>query len=264
MTGFIFNGVSSKQYELNIGWVDTAESSEDSGLTVDVQRGEMNMVRSTPNQYGTKYKDTLHFSFGIFKKDYSSFTMQESRAINNWLRGPNTYKVLQFDDQSPESIHFYAICTELQDIILNGHSGKMVSFVCNSPFGYADKKHVSIDVSGEKSFNIYNNSDDGIYYPTIAIKCQDDYVDDFSIAVGDDGEIIFDFSECDEKEITINGKNSAITDKEGNLIPLYKLGLNDVAHLYWPRLQLNENAIVLSGTGTVDFEFEFPRKVGVV
>ena len=59
---FIFDGQDSSAYSLKIGWLSGDNQDElDSGLEVELQRGEMNMVRTEPNQYGIVYSDTLTF-----------------------------------------------------------------------------------------------------------------------------------------------------------------------------------------------------------
>lgn len=268
---FIFDGQDSSAYSLKIGWLSGDNQDElDSGLEVELQRGEMNMVRTEPNQYGIVHSDTLTFEFAVFHPNGDNISFEESRAINNWLRKSNTYKVLQFIGESPEDIIYYAICTNIVDIVYCGHNGKKLTFVCNSPFGFSQNHKKKIVSTGDPvEAIVYNFSDNGIYYPTLEIKADVSYSGTVLLENETDGKIAtINFTNVPSGEeykiINIDSKLSRITDGDGKLIPAYKIGWDNLDNMYWFRLLEKKNKIKLTGECTVTISCVFPRKVGEI
>ena len=268
---FIYDGVSSEAYGLGIGWLKSDNrSSVNTGLAVDIKRGEMNMVRTEPNQYGVVYNNPLQFEFGIFKRDHRDFTYEASRRINRWLRGSSVYKRLYFEDENPEAVHFYAICTDIVDVTLSGITMKKLTFICNSPFGYlAEVKKKISSTSSWKSFRLLNQSDHGVYYPRIQISAKGSYTGQILIENQTEGKTLtVDFSKVSsvdsQKTLILDGKRTQVTDQNGTLIPVYKIGWDDPENIYWVRLTEENNMFRVKGTAELTMFFEFPRKVGVV
>ena len=270
-TSFLYDGQDSSAYGLKIGWFDGDSSNElDSGLEIELQRGEMNMVRTEPNQYGVTHTDTLSFEFAVFHPNGDNFSFEESRAINNWLRKSNTYKMLQFNGSIPEDIVYYAICTNIVDVVYSGHNGKKLTFVCNSPFGFSQNHKKKIVSSGETvETSIYNFSDNGIYYPDVKIEASSSYTDTIRFENETDGKVaVISFANVQSngtlKVINMDSKLSRLTDVNDNLIPAYKIGWDNVENIYWFRLLENKNKIRLTGNCTVTVSCTFPRKVGEI
>ena len=87
---FIYDGVSSDAFGVGIGWLKgDNKDTVSTGLSVNIQQGAMNMERYEANQYGVIYAGSLQIEFGIYKKDGTDFTYEESRRINTWLRRSN-------------------------------------------------------------------------------------------------------------------------------------------------------------------------------
>lgn len=280
---FVFNGISSSQFNLVIAWFDE-NPSFNTGLTCEVQKGEMNLVRHIANQYGTLYSGVLEFSFALVHIDGSDFSYEESRNINNWLRGTDTYQILHFNDESPEFINYYAICTSIEDYVYSGINGKKVTFSCNSPFGFKHKIKTKKSVADVEIFKMLNSSDDGIYYPKIYIETDSSYTNKVIIEnMTDNKSFTIDFnnikSNDNKKVVTVDGQYTQVTDGT-SILPVYKLGwgtdytseITDlitggtkyINYIYWFRLLQGINNIKITGTCTVTFTCEFPRKVGVL
>ena len=269
--GFTYNGVNSDQYGLLIGWYKNNQQELATGLGVELVHGDMNMVRHERNQYGSKYSDVVKLEFGIFKKTEDKFTYEESRKLNNWLRSSDVYKELYFHDNTPEPIHFYAVCTDITDVIINGINMKSLKFECNAPYGFLAKKKIPINsTSSWTQMNLYNLSDDGIYYPSVKITTSASYTGDMQIGnITDDEKIMkVNFSQIsavsNAKTVIVDCKESRITDASGKLIPCYKIGWDDMDNVYWLRLKEGKNVLKWNGTGKFELMLEFPRKVGVV
>ena len=268
---FIFDGVSSDAYGVGIGWLKSDnKETVNTGLASNVQQGNLNMDRHETHQYGTIYQGNLQFEFGIYKIDGTNFTYEESRRINKWLTGSKVCKKFYFDDENSESIHYYAICTDIVDVVLTGITMKKLTFACNSPFGYDQEiTRVFESTATPKEYKILNNSDDGVYYPTIRIDAGASYTDKFTITnVTDDKTMILDFKNVSsisgQKTLILDCKLNKITDVNNSLIPLYKIGWDEPDNIYWLGLTEETNIIRLKGAGKVTMKFEFPRKVGAV
>lgn len=268
---FIFDGISSDAYGVGIGWLKNDNKEiVSTGLNVNIQQGSTNMERYEANQYGVIYQDQLGIEIGIYKLDGTNFSYEESHRINKWLRKSNVYKKFYFDDDNPETVHFYAICTNIEDVVLTGITMKKLTFMCNSPFGYAKEFNKIIkSTSTAKEVKIINQSDCGDYYPVIKIETSDSYTGSFVIEnLTEDKKMTINFdnipSISDKKVLVINCKRSTITDGDGNLLPLYKIGWDELTNIYWFRLTEDANMIRIKGEGTVTMSFEFPKKVGII
>lgn len=279
---FTFDGVSSDSYDLITCWIDDKPDISTNGLSRTIESGTVNHVRLTTNNYGITFDNNIEFSLGIIKKDHSSFTRQESMAINNWLTGSTIPKLLSFNDKAIPSIHYYAVCTKIEDKIFNGHYGKKIIFQTNSPFGFMNRIEHKFIVSDSETFTIDNMADTitGIYYPDIILSSTADQ--DIVIEnIGDHKSVTINLSGITanangEKTVYINNRMMKILDgnNKEELIPFWKIGWNaDYASyvssidkysnkIYWFRLIQGQNTIKISGNCTITFVFEFPRKVG--
>lgn len=275
---FNFDGVSSDQYNLAIGWTSSEDEIE-TGLELEIIKGEVNSVRHRANQYGVNYASVLPIDFIIFHRDMTPFTQAESRAINRWLY-TETYKPLRFNSAETENITYQVICTNITDCVWNGHNGKHLTFECDSPFGYTPEQRVTINAeSGEAEKNIFNMSDDGDYYPAIEIICAADYTNKVEITnvTDDEQTMTIDFANItainDEKKITVDTSKMMVIDANNKPIPAYKLGweitLNPdepIQHMdkYWFHLVQGNNKVRVKGNSKIRVICQFPRKVGVV
>ena len=259
---FNYDGISSDTFNLGIGWFEgDLENDTSTGLGVELKRGEMNMVRTEPNQYGAIYNDTLTFEFAIFDKNNISFTAEQSHALNKWLRKSNVYKKLVFYDDKYQTSIFYAVCTEVVDAVYNGVNGKKLTFVCNSPFGFAPKSKRKETVVGSKTFVVNNLSDQGVYYPTLTITSSDGNEVSVKNESDDDQTMTVTFDNVSNNKIIIDSKRCTLTDDEGKIVPAYKVGWT-AESIYWPRLIEGKNTFTITGNCEIVFELEFPRKVG--
>lgn len=252
------------------------------GLKRNIESGTVNHVRLTTNNYGITFEDNIGFTFYIIKMDNSNFSRQESMAINNWLTGSTTPKLLYFNDEDIPSIHYYAVCTEIEDKVFNGHYGKRVVFKTNSPLGFMTPVERRFAVTGSDEFAIDNISDTitGVYYPTILLSSSSD--EDIMIEnISDHKSVTLNLSKITPdsdgiKNILIHNGTMKILDKNNNdeLVPLWKIGFGTdyssyvssideyINKFYWLRLIRGANKIKISGNCTITFVFEFPRKVG--
>ena len=136
---FVFDGISSDNFNLVICWVNKEVDTSTNGLKKSVRKSESNVSRYVSNVYGSSVDENISFTFDIAKNDFLPFTKEESIEINAWLTQSNTPRLLHFNDYEIPSIDYYAVCTNIDDIIINGRNAKTVTFETNSPL---DRKSV--------------------------------------------------------------------------------------------------------------------------
>ena len=261
---FTYDGISSDSFDLGVGWFEgDLENDTSTGLAIELKRGDMNMVRTEPNQYGAVYTDTLTFEFAIFDKRETTFSKEKSYKLNAWLRKSNSYKQLIFKDSSYQTIVYYAVCTDIVDAVYNGVNGKKLTFVCNSPFGFMPKMYKKVIVdNGSKTVKLVNQSDKGAYYPTIKIEATNGSTIKIINHSDNDQFVTVSFNKTTGNTIIIDGEKSTIINGDGNLIPAYAVGWS-TDNIYWPCMtQETKNEFEIIGNCEVTFEMEFPRKVG--
>ena len=279
---FTYDGENSDTYDLLICWVDDKPDVSNNGLRRSVENSHVNHVRFKTSNYEVNHDGNIEFSFYVIKKDQTSFTRHESMSINQWLTKSVTPKKLVFNDYIVPSIHYYAVCTEIEDISYHGHEAKKITFKTNSPYGFMHTLERRFIVSGTETFEIYNPSDmaNGYYYPKVLISTSSD--NDIVIEnMSDQKSVTFNFHHLTtnsegKKNILIENASMKVLDgnNANRLIPCYQLGWDldyssyvsatdtNMDQLYWLRLVNGINQIKITGECDVTFIFEFPRKVG--
>ena len=277
---FVFNGKSSNLYGLYMGW-RTAEEEWGTGLDREIVKGEMNISRHIPNLYGVTYADVLPLEFDIFHQDGSAFSQRESRDINNWLM-QDSYKRFKVNDNNTDNVYYKVICTSIQDLTIGNFRGKHVVMTCDSPFAYTQEvvKKVDALISGDEKRNIVNSSDDGIYFPFITLECDAGYTGDVElINETEDKTMLIKMENIEApiggttKTLNIDTQHMMITDIQGRLVPLYRIGWEinldenkalQTTDLYWFRLLQGMNKIRIKGNVKASFVLSFPRKAGQI
>lgn len=279
---FTFDGQNSDSYNLMMCWIDETANVSANGLRRSINSGETNHVRLKTNNYGVSFEGNIEFSFYVIKRDETPFTRQESMAVNRWLTGSSVPRALYFNDNAVPSLHYYAVCTEIEDKVILEHQAKKLVFKTNSPFGFTDPVEKRFLVAGGEVFSIDNLADtvSGVFYPRILLSAR-----------GTDAIVIENMS--DRKSVTFrlglvppddSGNRSILVDSaqmklldlnnDSRLIPFHEVGWttqyssyvssNDtyMESIYWLRLIRGTNTIRITGDCEVTFIFEFPRKAG--
>lgn len=274
---FVYNGKSSDMYGLYMGW-RSANEEWSTGLDREIVKGEMNISRYTPNLYGVKYSDVLILEFDIFHQDGSAFTQRESRSINNWLMA-DSYKRFKVNDNNTDNVYYNAICSSIQDLTMNNFNGKHVVMMCDSPFAYTQEIMRTADASSQNiTYKIINSGDAGVYHPLFTIECSASYTGTIEIKNVTDGNSMSISmknisSVSGKKRLTVDTQSMMITDGNGALVPLYKIGWEiqtdensaiQSSPFYWLRLVEGINELEIKGRAKVTFTLSFPRKAGQI
>lgn len=256
-TTFSFAGRNCREFGLRMAWfAGDLEVENETGLAADLVTSEMNLVRHRVNLYGSKPADVLRFSFALIRSDGTDISRSDSKVINNWLCDFKGYKKLQFDGEVDMS--YRAVCTEVIDVVYQGLAGKKVTFLCDSIYGYSRELTYKATVEGEKTFKLYNYSDSGICYPTITLTATSDVI---TISNNTDNRSnMLNFSALDDRYVKIDNELSRVTDKDGKLLPIYKIQWGD----YWIRLLPGANEFTVTGDCKLQISCVYFRKEGVI
>lgn len=276
---FIYNGENSDDYNLTIAWIDSSDIDvSENGLNLSLEKTK-NKLSNTTNTYGTQ-SENIVINFSVTKKDFTEITRLESIQINEWLTSSSTPKFLAFNDNDSYPLHYYGVCTQIEDVIVGGKLvGKELRFETNSPFAFSKKVEKTYDVIDSHVFRINNTSNaiNNIIYPKIIISATSSTVvienvtDKKSVTINTNDIP----SESDGvKYIKLNSYNMSATDENNRLIPIYKLGWNNtyksfisaindyMTNVYWLRFIKGMNEIKITGNCKITIEYEFPRKAG--
>ena len=117
--GFIFDGKNSDDFNLMIAWVGNSDVDiSENGLNLSLQKTN-NKLNQKTNIYGVQ-SENIVINFSIIKKDCSEITRLESIQINEWLTSSSTSQFLAFNDRDSYPLHYYAVCTQIEDVIVGG------------------------------------------------------------------------------------------------------------------------------------------------
>ncbi len=277
--GFVFNNQNSDDYNLTIAWTGSPDIDiSENGLNFSLEKTK-NKSNNTTNTYGIQ-SENIVINFNATKKDFTEITRLESIRINEWLTSSSTPKNLAFNDNDSYPLHYYAVCTQIEDVIVGGRLvGKNLRFETNSPFAFSKKVEKKIDVINSHVIHINNtsNANNNIIYPKMIISSTsstiviENVTDKKSVTIN---TINISAESDGAKYIKLDSYNMSATDKNNRLIPLKKLGwdnayksyvsaINDyIANIYWVRFIKGINEIKITGNCIITIEYECPRKAG--
>ena len=276
---FVFNGINSNDYNVVIGWVDSDINVSENGLNRELRK-TTNQTRTTANIYGAENTNVISFEFDIVRIDGEEITRTQSIMINQWLTASPLPQLLKFNDNDGYAIHYYAVCTQIEDIVIGGRLvGKNLKFETNSSFAFAEKTLKNFEINDTLNFHVNNSADtyNGIFYPTITISTQADSIiienitDKKSVTINTSNLIA---GSDGYKYVKLNTNNMAVLDRNNKLIPISQLGWGEnyksyvssingyMDNIYWFRLLKGMNEIKVVGSCKFTMEYEFPRKAG--
>lgn len=277
---FIFNGTNSADFGVTIGWINTDADVSTNGLHRELKM-TANINRTKFNVYGSENTETISFHVSIVRADGGEITRTASIQINRWLMSSSLPQFLKFNDCDSYPLHYYAVCTQINDIMAGGRLvGKELIFETNSPYAFSEKEEKVYVLSEENRTFFLNNSadmDNGIYYPTITISTTSDTIvienvtDQKSVTVCTQKLLT---NASGSKVLTLNSENMTATDNSGRLIPAGDLGWDEnyksyitsakreMDAIYWIRLLRGINEFRVSENCTIKIKYEFPRKAG--
>ncbi len=171
-TEFVFDGKSSKEYDLIIGSFDGGQNGEaTAGNNIEFTT----FKAPNSNQWvktSAAYNEPLSFTFQICKNPYVSkepFSERELAFLMRWLVQKD-YKYLQFIQQGFEHI-FYRCQLNAERYLIGGECyGLTLTAACDAPYGWSDRNTTTISSLTDTTVRLYDSSDEiGIIYPAMKI-----------------------------------------------------------------------------------------------
>ena len=207
--------------------------------------------------YGTKYSSVANVKITVIKMDGSDFTLQECRDAYKWLTGnPEASWMDLYIGDDPK---YRLLCT-IQDVKPQKMDARTIglNIYCESlsPWAYSQPQ--------EKTHSISN---DGL---NVVIDCPSDdmytYVHAKTTYVNgsDKSVVIKNMTTNETTEINNLAANEVITLDGNMLITSDKPNkiFGNSFNFVWPRFKSGTNEFVLSGDGTICFEYYYPIKMG--
>lgn len=277
---FIFNKTNSADFGVTIGWIDSDADVSSNGLHRELKK-TTNTNKTKFHVYGSENAESIMFHFSIVKTDGNEITRTESIQINRWLTASPLPQLLKFNDCDAYPLHYYAVCTQVNDIIASGRLiGKELTFETNAPYAFSENEEKTFVITNTNRTFFLNNSsdtDNGIYYPIVTIATTSDTIVIENITDQKSVTICTQKLTPDvngSKVLTLNSECMTVTDSSGQLIPAGDLGWNEnykshvtatereMYTIYWIRLLRGMNEFRVSENCTIKIEYEFPRKAG--
>ena len=177
-TEFVFDGISSKEYDLIICSFDGNKSgSATAGSNIEYT------TFKAPNsnkwvKTGSNYSEQLTFTFQICKCKCNSvinepLSEREQAFLMRWLVRTD-YKYLRFMQEGYENIYYKCQITAERYMIDGKCYGLTLNVVCDAPFGWSEEKTAKIVSDGSTTVQLFDDSDEiGILYPRVEIKAMD-------------------------------------------------------------------------------------------
>lgn len=171
---FIFDGISSREYDLLICSFDGAENGQ---ATAGSKIEFSTFKASKSNRWvktGVSYNEQLIFTFQICKNPCSQdvnkpFTEREIAFFMRWLVRKE-YKHLQLIQEGFENIFYNCQLNVERYLIAGACYGFEVTATCDAPWGWSDINTTTISSSSTKTVNIYDSSDEiGVLFPRVEL-----------------------------------------------------------------------------------------------
>lgn len=282
---FIYNNTWLSHFKMKMYDPDEVQSF----VSREIEKSNQSSVRNTPNHYSTHYSDVLQLNFFILKNDCLYQTQNEMtlsndelNSLRSWLESPKQPCELYVQSKTNNTdTYYYGLFTDVQPFIVGGDCyGLKLTFTCNAPYGFSPVIHRVVSINGQNG--TFNTS-----FPNLSAELNEFLRPKITITAkssstfnGNEKIVITNTSDNDNSMIInlptgyscviIDCDKKMITDKNGALIPLSKLGFTlsnngnliqdyfnpisaESGRIYWLKLPSGNNdiAIVTENCGNV-------------
>lgn len=254
---FQYDGKSSNDFDLKIVEFSSRSSggAELIGIPLEIEEAR---IKNNPKPffYGVQTGDKLKFTIQIahlpdngLAANKNQLTQHTVGAISKWLfkRQYSEFKII---DPDYSNIVYNAIFQNPRRIeVGKGLYGFEIDVICDRPYGYR-KQTITRQVVGSATFNIKNL---GYSQDYLLPEIQFTASTSFSIRNNTDNNNTATFTGLASNEtIYFNNARQEIISSTG-------LNRNNNFNFKWFRLTPDYyNSITITGTGSVEFRFEFP------
>ena len=246
---------SYDDFNLQIVHFESGDSGEtDSYLSQDAIYQDS--VRGTKRtMYGSKYNSVALLNITVMRPSGEEFSIEKTREINKWLTGATQYSWmdLYIGDEVKYRMHCF-----VQDVKPYKIDSRIIGFVItaesSSPWCYSTLQTVSQVITGSKTLQINNPSDDVHTYTELRTVFENSTGKSLVVTNNTLGETT-EINNLAVNEVVTLSENMFITSDKTTRI----FG-NDFNYI-WPKLKSGLNDFTINGTGTITFKYIFPMKV---
>ena len=258
---FYFNNIPCDAFDLMLYDIDGGGESEGEYASPVSIEEEAVGSRWKPYFYGVKYEERLTFdiTFGVNTSRIDENRLldrYETTAIADWLTGHDHYINLDIEQEDMKFVRYKAIITKLEMVTFGQIPYALKATVeCDSPFAYMYPEENTFTITTSGTASIYNRSSlNGYYMPVITLSQSGGT---FSIVNTSDANREFKFT-------SLPGGTGLITVQNDNCLIKCANGLNLYPYFnnQFFRLVKGNNALTITGTGTLKIICEFPINIG--
>lgn len=265
-TEFIFDGISSREYDLTVCSFDRANGGDTSAGSHIEFTGFKAPNSDRWVRTGSTYNEQLTFTFQVCKDiggngKSEPLSERELAFLMRWLVRKE-YKYLQFIQEGYENIFYHCQINAERYMITGECYGLTLTVLCDAPYGWSEIKTTTISSSGTATVKLYDGSDEiGIIYPSIRLHTNENAgTQDICIANALTG-VTTQIKNCEPGETIVmeNRKlSSSHYDIEGHKT------LYDDFNWHWFTIgntfNNRENEITVTGDCDITMEWRVPRK----
>lgn len=248
-----------KKSDKDFGWIivhfDPDNGETDSALSQEqVYSESYNGTKRT--LYGTKYNSVQNVKITVIKQDGSDFSLAECRSAYKWLTG--NPEADWMDLYIGDEVKYRLLCT-IQNVKPQKLDARTVglNIYCESlsPWAYSSQITLSQSISGNKTIEINNESDDlytPVYLKTTYKNTSGSSLVIKNTTIGESTEV----SGLATNEIITLDNNMMITSDKPSKV------FGNSFNFIWPRLKAGSNSLSITGTGDLTLEYYYPIKMG--
>lgn len=265
-TEFIFDGISSKAYDLlicsfNGGISGTGTAGSHIEFTTFKAPNSNKWVKTS-----STYSEQLTFTFQVCKYKCGAATNEplserELAFLMRWLVRRD-YKYLQFIQEGYEDI-FYSCQINAEKYEIGGKCyGLTLTVICDAPWGWSKNMTATISSSSTKTVKLYDSSDEiGKVYPSVEIHVKgNNEKQDIQILNNTTG-VTTQIKNCEPNEVITISEGVIKSQKYGEES---HIALSDDFNWKWFSIentfQSRENEITVIGNCDVIINWRVPRK----
>lgn len=259
---FKFDGVSCEDYDLMIYEINNTAMEATKFASIPNINEAALPRKWKPVFYGVTFEKKLEFSlvFGVNQERLDAgqyLSRQEMDAIATWLTGHDEYKWLTITQDDMAQVRYKCFITGLEMIEYGRIPWAMkATVICDSPYAYMYPKTYTYLLNGTTTITFKNEASlNGYYYPKIIFEPKSG--GNLTIKNQSDGDREFKFTGIPAAvtSLTVDNENMVITNSAD--LDMYSC----FNHKYF-RLKHGNNALQITGVGTLKIICEFPVNVG--
>lgn len=257
-TSFTYLGKNSKE-DFNLivtHFSDNADSGEtDTFLTTSAIYSD-SYDGTRQNFYGAKYDTVATPQITVIKQDGTSFGIEDNRKVLRWLTGARQISWMDFYIGDEVKYRLLGRVKSVSQYKMDARVvGLILTFESVSPYGYSALQTITESVNGTKQINIHCDSDELYSYVNMNTIYQNTSGTALTITNNTTGDVTEVTNLSANEVVTISDNMSIISDNTSKTF-------GNTFNFVFPRLAAGDNEIVINGTGSINFQYIAPVKLG--